>query len=298
LLDLTVDHYRIRLMAFGAVLDHPPGTTYPNRAALATEGVHRNRQAGMVGGAERGTESIVLNGGYRDDRDLGDEIIYTGYGGQDGTGRQVSDQAWEQANQGMRVNEAEGLPVRVIRGWKGEAAFSPVEGFRYDGLYAVIRSWEEASLDGPRICRFQLVKTDEVTVSPKGGVAPTPAPRVASTVMRVVRDTMVAVGVKALYDYTCQVCERQLALPGRVAYAEGAHIRPLGLPHQGPDVPENVLCLCPNDHVRVDKGAIFLTDDLRVVDAETLEIVGRLRRHPSHQVDQAYVAYHRRLFGH
>jgi putative restriction endonuclease len=68
----------------------------------------------MVGGAWRGTESIVLNGGYRDDHDLGDEITYTGYGGQDATGRQVRDQAWEQANQGMRVNEAEGLPLRVM----------------------------------------------------------------------------------------------------------------------------------------------------------------------------------------
>ena len=181
---------------------------------------------------------------------------------------------------------------------EGEPAFSPVEGFRYDGLYAVIRSWEEASIDGPRICRFQLVKTDEAPVPPTGGVAPTSPPRVASTVMRIVRDTMVAVGVKTLYDYTCQVCERQLLLPGRVAYAEGAHIRPLGLPHQGPDVPENVLCLCPNDHVRLDKGAIFLTDDLRVIDAETLEVSGRVRRHTNHHIDVEYVAYHRGLFGH
>jgi len=107
-------------MPFGAIPANPPGTLYSDRAALVTAGVHRNRQAGMVGGATRGTESIVLNGGYNDDRDLGDEIIYTGYGGQDGSGRQVSDQVWKQANQGMRVNEAEGLPVRVIRGWKGE----------------------------------------------------------------------------------------------------------------------------------------------------------------------------------
>ena len=101
-------------MPFGAIDGNPPGTTYRDRAALVAAGVHRNRQAGMVGGAWRGTESIVLNGGYRDDHDLGDEITYTGYGGQDATGRQVRDQAWEQANQGMRVNEAEGLPLRVM----------------------------------------------------------------------------------------------------------------------------------------------------------------------------------------
>ena len=51
-------------------------------------------------------------------------------------------------------------------------------------------------------------------------------------------------------------------------YAEGAHIRPLGYPHDGPDVLGNVLCLCPNDHVRFDYGAIWLDDRLYVVDAQ------------------------------
>jgi putative restriction endonuclease len=285
-------------MPFGEVGGNPPGTTYRDRAALAAAGVHRNRQAGMVGGAQRGTESIVLNGGYRDDHDLGDEVIYTGYGGQDAAGRQVTDQAWEQANQGMRVNEAEGLPVRVIRGSKGDPAFSPTDGFRYDGLYAVVRSWQAASQDGPKICRFDLVKTDDARVPLMGGASPTPPTRVPSTVMRIVRDTMVAIGVKTLYDYTCQVCGMQLALPGEVAYAEGAHIQPLGLPHNGPDVAENVLCLCPNDHVRLDKGAIFITNELRVVDAETLADLALLRRHPSHRIDLGFIAYQRRLFGH
>jgi len=41
-------------------------------------------------------------------------------------------------------------------------------------------------------------------------------------------------------------------------YAEAAHIRALGLPHNGPDVLENLLCLCPNDHVRFDAGAIYI----------------------------------------
>jgi putative restriction endonuclease len=252
----------------------------------------------MVGGAQTGTESIVLNGGYRDDHDLGDEIIYTGYGGQDDAGNQVSDQEWKQANQGMRVNEAEGLPVRVVRGWRAHTPFSPATGFRYDGLYAVVRSWEEESLDGPKICRFQMVRTDEAPEPPSVGVTPPPLARVASTVMRIVRDTMMAVSVKALHDYTCQVCGYKLLLPGGVAYAEGAHIQPLGLPHQGPDIASNLLCLCANDHVRLDKGAIFITDAYRVVDAMTLAELGLLRRDPRHKVDVVFLAYHRELFGH
>jgi putative restriction endonuclease len=45
-----------------------------------------------------------------------------------------------------------------------------------------------------------------------------------------------------------------------------AHIRPLGAPHNGPDVKENIIiCLCPNHHVLFDSGAITLADDLLVI---------------------------------
>lgn len=47
-------------------------------------------------------------------------------------------------------------------------------------------------------------------------------------------------------------------------YAEAAHIRPLGSPHDGPDDLTNLLCLCPNDHVLLDKGAITISDELLV----------------------------------
>jgi putative restriction endonuclease len=36
-----------------------------------------------------GAESIVVSGGYKDDKDFGDVIVYTGHGGQDGKGNQV-----------------------------------------------------------------------------------------------------------------------------------------------------------------------------------------------------------------
>jgi predicted restriction endonuclease len=41
-------------------------------------------------------------------------------------------------------------------------------------------------------------------------------------------------------------------------YAEAHHIKPLGAPHNGPDVRANILCVCPNDHVLLDYGAIKL----------------------------------------
>jgi putative restriction endonuclease len=152
-------------VAFGDIPNNPLGTSYRNYREMIDAGVHRQNIVGMVGNPRDGTESIVLNGGYRDDRDYGDELVYTGFGGQDPrTKRQVRDQKWVGANEGMRTNMARGLPVRVIRGPRGEPAFSPANGYRYDGLYAVLNADRVPSLDGPLICRFKLVKTDAVRV--------------------------------------------------------------------------------------------------------------------------------------
>ena len=65
---------------YGHVENVPIGATFPDRLALAKVGVHRATQAGITGGGD-GTESIVLNAGYADDVDHGDEVIYTGHGG-------------------------------------------------------------------------------------------------------------------------------------------------------------------------------------------------------------------------
>ncbi|MEJ6719982.1 MAG: hypothetical protein QNK82_15945 [Akkermansiaceae bacterium] len=42
-------------------------------------------------------------------------------------------------------------------------------------------------------------------------------------------------------------------------YAEAAHIRPLGTPHNGPDSMENLLCL--NHRVALDKYGYSIADD-------------------------------------
>jgi putative restriction endonuclease len=50
-------------------------------------------------------------------------------------------------------------------------------------------------------------------------------------------------------------------------------VRGLGRPHNGPDTPDNVLCLCPNHHVLFDAYSIFIDDDFivrRTVDREAL----------------------------
>ena len=74
---------------FGHIPGNPMGTTYVNREAAAEAGVHRQLRGGICGG-EDGAESIVVSGGYVDDQDYGDVIVYTGQGGRDpASGRQI-----------------------------------------------------------------------------------------------------------------------------------------------------------------------------------------------------------------
>ena len=87
-------------MTIGDLPGVAPGTIFPSRAELAAAGIHRAPQAGITGAAEQGAESIVLSGGYPDDRDEGDVIIYTGHGGRDpASGRQIADQSFTRQNQ-------------------------------------------------------------------------------------------------------------------------------------------------------------------------------------------------------
>lgn len=147
-------------MSFGEVDGVEPGTLFQYKQDLANAGVHHQVFGGMAGG-EYGTESIVLNEGYVDDKDLGATILYTGHGGQDDQGRQVSDQQWVRANAGMRVNQAQQLPVRVTRGYKLRSGYAPTSGYRYDGLYRVEDCWQEPSIHGPLVCRFKLIELTE-----------------------------------------------------------------------------------------------------------------------------------------
>ena len=136
----------------------PLGSMFRNRQSLRDARIHRPLQAG-IDGNKNGAYSIVVSGGYVDDKDLGDQIIYTGQGGNDpNTKRQIADQQWTRGNAALRFNSERSLPVRVARGYKGDSAHSPAEGYRYDGVFLVESSWEEVGVDGFQICRFKLIE--------------------------------------------------------------------------------------------------------------------------------------------
>lgn len=268
-------------MIIGEIEGVPVGSMFENRQKLHDAGVHRATQAGITGRAADGAESIVLSGGYVDDEDDGDEITYTGHGGRDpDTGSQVADQEFARQNQALVTSCLNGLPLRVIRGAGHRSPFSPVSGYRYDGLFWVDRYWRESGQDGFLVCRYRLVSSQERrgdTPPPTQPGAKQPA-RVQTTVLRVVRDTALGRRLKMMHGYACQVCGTKLECEGG-PYAEAAHIRPLGRPHDGPDVLENLLCLCPNHHVLFDNGGFAVNNDLGLVGLE-----GRLATIQGHSI--------------
>ena len=71
-------------------------------------------------------------------------------------------------------------------------------------------------------------------------------------------------------------------------YAEAAHVRPLGAPHNGPDTPDNILCLCPNFHVLFDHGGVSVGEDMSLIGAR-----GRLTIQPRHRVSEEHLRYRR-----
>ena len=85
--------------------------------------------------------------------------------------------------------------------------------------------------------------------------------RHAATVHRIMRDSGIVRELKRLYAYKCQVCGTRIELSSGF-YCEAHHLKPLGAPHNGPDIKGNIIIVCPNDHVRLDYGAIHLSKDM------------------------------------
>lgn len=144
---------------FGEIPGIPEGSEFENRHYLSEYGVHKPLQAGISGSQMEGSDSLILSGGYEDDSDYGDVIIYTGHGGRSKlTKAQVADQQLTRQNLALVLNRERGLLVRVIRGSTHQSAFSPKQGYRYDGLYQVESYWREKGASGFFVWRFRLIK--------------------------------------------------------------------------------------------------------------------------------------------
>jgi len=277
---------------FGDINNVFLGQHFKDRSELRNAGVHTPTQAGISGSEKVGAESIVLSGGYEDDEDHGHHLIYTGQGGRDDkTLKQVEDQKLIRGNLALARSKINGSPVRVTRGHKHKGKYSPKSGYTYSGLFYVEDYWQERGKSGFLVWRFRLVSEDlplvhvatkEDSPSYEGIVA-----RKEALVQKQVRDSSIAHMVKEKHKHRCQVCG--VALETKAGfYAEAAHIKPLGAPHNGPDIESNILCLCPNHHVLFDNGAFSINDDLSL-----LGLPGKLRTHKNHEINLSCLKYHR-----
>jgi hypothetical protein len=105
------------------------------------------------------------------------------------------------------------------------------------------------------------------------------APRAKGEVSRIVRDTRIVREVKALHDHTCQLCGDRLELSPGTFYSEAHHLKSLGKPHNGPDIKSNIVCVCPNCHVKLDYHAVRI-------------LPGQLKLKPGHAVSQKFIDHH------
>ncbi|MEN8650200.1 YDG/SRA domain-containing protein [Streptomyces sp. 21So2-11] len=300
-----------------------PGAVLHRRIDVQRAKLHGDMQRGIsklrdVDGKLVG-DAIVLNGGYVDDEDEWTSIRYTGASPDKDrdpvTKALLRDQDWAyDDNAALKLSYERKHQVRIIRGYNGDRRFSLHDNYRYDGLYEISEIRTAVSKTpapdgrGIKICQFDLKRLpdakQELTALEQQVAEilsfdePEKFPETSTTqVQRLVRDTAAARRIKDLYGGQCQVCETRVIGPDDVVHGEGAHVKPLGRPHGGPDVERNILCLCPNCHVRLDIGAISVADDQTIIDRVQDESLGaeprKLMSRKGHEVHLDYIRYQR-----
>ena len=284
---------------FGNVEDYKIGHIFKDRRELFDSGLHGQLQAGITGKSSEGACAIVLSGGFSDDRDEIDQILYTGdSGGRDQKGNLTKNQELSPGNSGLIESYINQLPIRVIRGFQTE--YGPTAGYRYDGLYFVNDYEYLTGKDGYLIYQFNLISENSYETL-KSAVKKNIKPKLKwperkeTTVNRIIRDKSVTDKVKKMYNDTCQICLKPVKGKKNGYISIGAHIEPLGQPFLGPDVLSNMLCLCPNHHSMFDDYGFYINDDLSINIDEDLDKNPKklLAIHNDHFIDNQYLINHK-----
>lgn len=96
---------------------------------------------------------------------------------------------------------------------------------------------------------------------------------------RINRNIKLADDLKKDYQNKCQFCREKLKIGKNKYYSEAHHIIPVGEPHNGVDIRDNMLVVCPNCHVQLDRGFLKINlCDMFVID--------------NHNINQNSITYH------
>ncbi|KAI4993979.1 hypothetical protein ZWY2020_008292 [Hordeum vulgare] len=139
------------------------GDVFSYRAELIVVGLHNQTQAGigfipanLVSEGHPVATSIVSSGGYLDDHDNGEVLIYTGSGGRQRHGVQHNtDQEFERGNLALAYSHKYDVEVRVIRCHDCDTSPS-AKLYVYDGLYKVASTTYGPGKSGHEVCKFKL----------------------------------------------------------------------------------------------------------------------------------------------
>ncbi|KAL5542441.1 hypothetical protein UlMin_010151 [Ulmus minor] len=144
------------------------------RMELCVVGLHGHIQAGIdyvpasqSSNGEPIATSIIVSGGYEDDEDAGDVIIYTGQGGQDKLNRQCAHQKLEYGNFALERSMHYGIEVRVIRGIKYPGSLAQ-KVYVYDGLYRIVDCWFDVGRSGFGVYKYKL---ERIVGQPEMGIS-------------------------------------------------------------------------------------------------------------------------------
>lgn len=224
--------------------------------------------------------------GYEDTFEDDGTFFYTGEG-------QVGDQKRERGNKAIEGHQQEDRELHVFEKDSGGLV-------TYVGQYVYIddewKTLPDKNGDEREAILFELRPVEETAVEtevvlPEGNPNPK---RKQTTATSPERDEKLVRKLKQLYNDTCQLCGDRRLQGDDIGYSNAHHIKPLAKEHSGPDVPENIIVLCPNHHDDFDNGML-------TVDPETLEISheyeGALTGESAtvkrgHELAPEYLAYH------
>ncbi|MFC6723453.1 HNH endonuclease [Halobium palmae] len=224
--------------------------------------------------------------GYEDEFEDDGTFLYTGEG-------QVGDQTMDRGNKAVKQHEQDGRELHVFEKDTGGLV-------TYLGQYVYVDDYPETLPDrndeDREAIKFELRPIEEIEVEtevdlPEGNQNPK---RKKTTSTSPERNDELVRDLKRLYNDTCQLCGDRRLQGDDIGYSYVHHIKPLGKPHSGPDVPGNVIVLCPNHHDDFDNGML-------TVDPENLEISHKyednltgesVTEKRGHDLEPEYLAYH------
>ena len=131
--------------------------------------------------------------------------------------------------------------------------------------------------------RFQLNRINEDFVNEN---LPGPVQRRSVNIDSIRRNQNLVRLVKLIRNNTCQICAIRLGTENS-PYSEVHHIRPLGDPHIGEDILENMICVCPNCHKKLDY--LYMPINWELIDEQN-------RRQPNHSINLEFIEWHNDRF--